>query len=60
MKILEGLINLIEDLIARKISFGVNLGVNWNKLKSGVLFVFLGVLIGWIRGLIIRILKFDE
>jgi hypothetical protein len=41
MKILEGLINLIEDLIARKISFGVNLGVNWNKLKSGVLFVFL-------------------
>jgi hypothetical protein len=40
MKILEGLINLIEDLIIRKISFGVNLGVNWNKLKSGVLIFF--------------------
>jgi len=40
MKILEGLINLIEDLIVRKISFRVNLGVNWNKLKSGVLIFF--------------------
>jgi hypothetical protein len=34
MRILEGLINFIEDLIARKSVFRVNLGVNWNKLKS--------------------------
>jgi hypothetical protein len=33
MRILEGLINFIEDLIARNQSFRVNLGVNWKKLK---------------------------
>jgi hypothetical protein len=36
MKILEGLINFIEDLIARKISFfEINLDVHWKKLKFG-------------------------
>jgi len=36
MRILEGLINFIEDLIERKISFfGVNLGFDWKKLKFG-------------------------
>jgi len=35
MRILEGLINFIEDLFARKSVFGVNLGVNWKKLKFG-------------------------
>jgi len=35
MRILEGLINFIEDLIARNQSFRVNLGVNWKKLKFG-------------------------
>jgi len=33
MRILKGLIIFIEDLFVRKISFGVNLGVNWKKLK---------------------------
>jgi len=33
MRILEGLANFIEDLIARNKFFGVNLGVNWKKLK---------------------------
>jgi hypothetical protein len=38
--------------------FRVNLGVNWNKLKFRDLIGFLGGLIGWIKGLIVRILKF--
>jgi hypothetical protein len=59
MRILEGLINFIEDLINywEKSVFRVNLGVNWNKLKSKDLIGFLGGLIGWIKGLIVRILK---
>jgi hypothetical protein len=40
--------------------FRVNLGVNWNKLKSTDLIGFLGGLIGWIKGLIVRILKFGR
>jgi hypothetical protein len=39
--------------------FGVNLDVNWKKLKSRDLIGFLGGLIGLIRDLIVRILKFD-
>jgi hypothetical protein len=35
MRILKGLINFFEDLIARKIIFEVNLGVNWKKLRFG-------------------------
>jgi hypothetical protein len=38
--------------------FGVNLGVNWKKLKYEDLIDFLGGLIGRIRDLSIRILKF--
>jgi hypothetical protein len=30
---IEGLIEFMEVLIARKIYFGVNLGFNWRKLK---------------------------
>ena len=30
---IEGLIEFMEGLIARKIDFGVNLGFNWNKFK---------------------------
>jgi len=59
MRILEGLINLIEDLIAGKSIFWINLGVNWNKLNYGDLIGFLGGFIGQIKGLIVRILKFD-
>jgi hypothetical protein len=33
LNFIEGLIEFIEGLIARKIDFGVNLGFNWNKLK---------------------------
>ena len=40
--------------------FRVNLGVNWNKLKSIDLIGFLGGLIWWIKGLIVRILKFGR
>jgi hypothetical protein len=36
LRILEGLINFIKGLIAKKtIFFKVNLGVNWKKLKFG-------------------------
>jgi hypothetical protein len=35
MTILKGLINFIEDLFARKISFWCQFGVNWKKLKFG-------------------------
>jgi len=30
---IEGLIEFMEGLIVRKIDFGVNLGLNWKKLK---------------------------
>jgi hypothetical protein len=30
---IEGLIEFMEVLIARKFDFGVNLGFNWKKLK---------------------------
>jgi hypothetical protein len=30
---IEGLIEFIEGLIARKIDFKVNLGFNWKKIK---------------------------
>jgi len=30
---IEGLINFMESLIARKFDFGVNLGFNWKKLE---------------------------
>ena len=33
LNFIEGLIEFIEFLIARKIDFGVNLGFNWKKLK---------------------------
>jgi hypothetical protein len=33
LNFIEGLIEFIEGLIARKINFGVNLGFNWNKFK---------------------------
>jgi hypothetical protein len=33
IKFLKGLINFIEDLIARKINFKVNLGLKWKKIK---------------------------
>jgi len=33
LNFIEGLIEFMEDLIARKIDFGVNLGFNWKKLK---------------------------
>ena len=32
LNFIEGLIEFIEVLIARKIDFGVNLGFNWKKL----------------------------
>jgi len=58
-RILEGLINLNEELITRKLVFGVDLGVNSNKLKLKDLISFFGCLIGRIRSLIVRILKFN-
>jgi hypothetical protein len=33
LNFIEGLIEFIESLIARKIDFEVNLGFNWKKLK---------------------------
>jgi len=33
MDSIEGLIEFIEGLIARKIDFEVNVGFNWKKLK---------------------------
>jgi len=33
LNFIEGLIEFIEGLIARKIDFGVNLDFNWKKLK---------------------------
>jgi len=33
LNFIEGLIEFMEVLIARKIDFGVNLGFNWRKLK---------------------------
>jgi hypothetical protein len=33
LNVIEGLIEFMESLIARKIDFGVNLGFNWKKLK---------------------------
>jgi hypothetical protein len=33
LNFIEGLIEFMEDLIARKIDFKVNLGFNWKKLK---------------------------
>jgi hypothetical protein len=33
LNVIEGLIEFIEGLIARKIDFGVNLGFNWKKFK---------------------------
>ena len=35
MRILEGLIKFIEELITRKSVFRINFGVNWKKLKFG-------------------------
>ena len=45
--------------LQEKSVFEINLGVNWNKLKSEDLIIFLGGLVGQMRGLIARILKFD-
>jgi hypothetical protein len=36
LNFIEGLIEFIEGLIARKIDFEVNLGCNWKKLKFWV------------------------
>ena len=33
LNFIEGLIEFMEVLIARKIDFGVNLGFNWKKFK---------------------------
>ena len=33
LNFIEGLIKIMEGLIARKIDFGVNFGFNWKKLK---------------------------
>jgi len=33
LNFIEGLIEFMEGLIARKIDFSVNLGFNWEKLK---------------------------
>ena len=33
LNFIEGLIEFMEGLIARKIDFSVNLGFNWKKLK---------------------------
>jgi len=33
LNFIEGLIEFMESLIARKIDFGVNLGFNWKKFK---------------------------
>jgi len=33
LNFIEGLIEFLKGLIARKIDFGVNLGFNWKKLK---------------------------
>jgi hypothetical protein len=33
LNFIEGLIEFMDVLIARKIDFGVNLGFNWRKLK---------------------------
>ena len=33
LNFIEGLIEFMKVLIARKIDFGVNLGFNWKKLK---------------------------
>ena len=52
MRILKCIINFIEDLIQEKSGLWLNLGVNWNKLKSKDLNGFLGGLIGGIRDLI--------
>jgi hypothetical protein len=37
---IQGLFEFIKGLIARKIDFEVNLGFNWNKLKSRGRIVF--------------------
>jgi len=33
LNVIEGLVEFMESLIAKKIDFGVNLGFNWKKLK---------------------------
>ena len=41
LNFLEGLIEFMESLIARKIDFGVNLGFNWKKFKfRGQIIIF--------------------
>jgi len=59
IRILKCLINFTQDFITRKSVFGVNMGINWKQLKYEDLIGFLGGLIEWIRGLILRILKLD-
>jgi hypothetical protein len=49
---MEGLIEFIEGLIARKIVFLVNLGFNWKKLKFWGQIIIFRNLLGQIRGLI--------
>lgn len=41
LNVIEGLIEFMEVLTARKIDFGVNLGFNWKKLKfCGQIIIF--------------------
>jgi hypothetical protein len=49
----------LRTWLQEKSIFGINFGVNWNKLKSEDLIIFLGGLVGQMRGLIARILKFN-
>jgi hypothetical protein len=59
LNFIEGLIEFIEGLIARKIDFKVNLGFNWKKLKFWGQIVIFESWFGQNRGLIAYILKFD-
>jgi hypothetical protein len=52
LNFIEGLIEFIEDLIARKIDFGVNLGFNWKKLNFWDQIIIFESYFGQIRGLI--------
>jgi len=52
LNFIEGLIEFIEGLIARKIDFEVNLGFNWKKLKFWGQITICESKFGQIRGLI--------
>jgi len=52
MDSIEGLIEFIEGLIARKIDFEVNVGFNWKKIKLWGQIIIFESEFGQSRGLI--------